>query len=52
MSELGGERVGLTLCRSLPVYLEQRTSTDRPRWSGPCHSLPKWFVFAESASTR
>jgi hypothetical protein len=29
-------RVGLTLCRSLPVYPEQRTSTRRPRWSGSC----------------
>jgi hypothetical protein len=29
-------RVGLTLCEPLPIYLEQRTSSDRPGWSGWC----------------
>src|ERR1700676_4358461 len=27
---------GLTLCRSLPVYPDQRTSSDRPGWSVSC----------------
>jgi hypothetical protein len=38
-------RVGLTVCRSLPVHLEQRTSTDRPCWSGsrPVSGLQRSF---------
>jgi transposase len=43
-------RVGLTLCRSHPVYLQQPTSTDRPRWSGLCQyrkspSPGNWLTF-------
>jgi hypothetical protein len=30
-------RAGLTLCRPLPVYPDQRTSSGRPGWSGSCH---------------
>src|SRR5260370_3301177 len=39
---------GLTLCRSLLVYPDQRTSSDRPKWSGSCqtrgYSSPYRFV--------
>jgi len=30
---------GLTVGRSLPFHLNQRTSRDRPDWSGSCQSL-------------
>ena len=31
-------RVTLTARHSLPVFTEQRTSSDRPGWSGSCHN--------------
>jgi hypothetical protein len=36
MSAQGVIRVVLTTCRPLPVYPDQRTSTDRSGWSGSC----------------
>jgi hypothetical protein len=32
----GVKSAGLTLCQPLPVYPEERTSTDRHDWSGSC----------------
>jgi hypothetical protein len=31
-------RAGLTLCQPLPVYPDQRTSSDRSGWSGSCQN--------------
>jgi hypothetical protein len=39
----GVNRVALTVRRTLPVYLKQRTLSDRPSWSVWCQTR-KWRI--------